>query len=349
MFLIDCHNRCPDCLHLDFRICPEVESGNDNILGLFITWKTGEQKQDILDGTGKFRIRNCQLLIEGDNLKFFPLYRQTVQGKKGAYCLLQLENNPQFEGKIGLLEIQNKPWRFTAKVVTEKSEILFTEIDGFWKHDISPNKHAILERLLAEFLFETGLKPYVCCFIFASDGGLTDRKIARGEVEELERKKEELKNIIQRVVCRRDDNFKNLAEIAKLNPARDFRGGNLIGVNLSGLNLSGGDFQYANLRGADLTDTDLSEANLQYAKLNGADLSGAYLEGANLSNANLTNASLALANLIGANLSNANLTNTNLQNTTLAQAIVKGAIFANNPGLTPEKKEELMAGGAIFV
>ncbi len=349
MFLLYSHHRCPDCLSVDITLYPGCES-DENKLEVFVTWKTGEARQQILEGTGKFRLRNCQLLIEGNSLKFYPAETvQTVPSQKGAYCLLPLENNPQFEGRVGFLEILGKPWDFTAKVVTEKSEIYFTEIDGFWKHDISPNKHAILERRMALFLFETQFKPYVCHFVFASEEREYKKQVFEVSERELEKQEAELRNIIRGVINRADDDFKNLAEVAKLNPMRDFRGGNLIGVNLSGLNLSGGDFQYANLRGADLTDADLSEANLQYAKLNGADLSGAYLEGANLSHANLTNASLALTNLIGANLRNANLTNTNLQNTTLAQAIVEGAIFSNNPGLTPERKEELIARGAIFV
>ncbi len=56
--------------------------------------------------------------------------------------------------------------------------------------------------------------------------------------------------------------------------------------------------------------------------------------------------SLALANLIGANLSNANLQEANLSNVSLSRAIVTGAKFGKNTGLSEEMKLSLEQRGA---
>ncbi len=362
MQLLEFHNQCPDCLLMELQIIPKANI--DNQFELYINLKYNQQQEEILEGKVKFSLRSSKLSLSLNNLILVeksslnsplitfidnifspqPMWeiRNTADGKFLQGDLINI--------KLGVLEIQGYPYQLTGQILADKADVFLTDIEGLWFHDISPNKHAILERKLAKFIENTQLKPYISQAIFGSeDLDFTPNLLHQQQANIIEKESLDLKKTIQIIYQNNKNSFTELAQIACLNPLTDFAGGDLTAVNLSGLNLSSANFAAANLRGADLTDTDLSEANLQYIKLNGADLSGAYLEGTNLQNASLQSASLALANVIGANLSNANLTNTNLQNTSLGQTNVKGTIFSNNLGLDEEKKQELIMDGAIFV
>lgn len=153
-------------------------------------------------------------------------------------------------------------------------------------------------------------------------------------------------------------------------------GANLSGVNLSNTHLRQANFQQANLEAANLCRVDLTQANLLGANLRNANLSEANLRNANLSEANLnfailrqvnfnravmtgaqichadltrsklievdlSNANLTYAQIRHANLSKAKLFKTNLLGANLfgsnvTDAIVKGAKFGNNSGLSDD-------------
>ncbi|MTF39601.1 pentapeptide repeat-containing protein [Cyanobacterium aponinum] len=355
MYLLECHNQCPDCFSADLKLIPVADKQGE--YEFYFNAKVNEQQESILDGKVKFSLRLAKLLVTFNDLDILEIYdinKDYIQIRKNTSKNHQewlikpnlLKDNSSV--KLAKLKAVGDESNLTAQIVIDKSNVVLTDIEGLWVHNITPNKHAILERKVAEFIEKVYLSPYVSRAIFSYQKSETTPNFNHKNNQEIEQKISSLKNVIQGIYQNPQEDFNTLAKKANLNPLIDFVGANLIGVNLSGLNLSSANFQDANLRGADLTDVDLSEANLQNTKLNGVDLSGAYLEGANLTNANLTNASLALSNLIGANLTNANLTNTNLQNTSLGQTIVKGAIFANNFGLNEEKKQELISKGAIF-
>jgi uncharacterized protein YjbI with pentapeptide repeats len=254
------------------------------------------------------------------------------------------------EQKLGTVNLTGSQAAITATLTVNPRDIFISEIEGLWRHDISPNKHGVLERKLAFFLFQNHCNPYVSLVeLTAADSntptGETLRPTIPGETGE---SVASLVNLINRVYGSTTDDFLALAQLAHLNPLTDFPGANLVGSNLSGADLGGANLCHANLRGADLTDADLSEADLSYAKLGGADLSGAYLESANLSYSDFHRASLALANLIAVDLSGANLLGTNLSNANLSSSEVAGAVFGDNPGLSEEEKQGLIQRGAIF-
>lgn len=355
MYLLESHNQCPDCLSVDLKLIPTGD--NHDEYELYFSYQAHEQIEHILDGKVKFSLRIAKLFINFDSLEileinkinesFIELIENDLSTQKYWLIKPNLSQNAK-EIKLATFKVLGGKSRLRGRVLADKSYLELKEIEGLWHHNITPNKHAILERKVAEFIANRYFQPYGIQIIFTNDKLEEIPKINNQSNQEFAQELNNLKNIITTVYQNPQDDFQTLAKIANLNPLKDFMGANLIGVNLSNLNLSSCNLQDANLRGADLTDVDLSEANLQNVKLNGADLSGAYLEGANLTNANLTNASLALGNLIGANLTNANLTNTNLQDTSLGQAVVKGAIFANNLGLTAEKRQELISKDAIF-
>ncbi|HEY9705152.1 MAG TPA: pentapeptide repeat-containing protein, partial [Allocoleopsis sp.] len=245
---------------------------------------------------------------------------------------------------LGRIKAEKNDVYITAKIKVELADIDLTDAEGLWKHDITPNKHGILERKLALFLLKTRFLNHLSTTVISTE------KMEKEPVNYLinNEDEEELGRIITKVSESKTDDLIKLATLGNLSPLTDLTGGMLMGTNLRGIDLSEANLYRVNLRGADLTDADLSEANLRGAKLNGADLSGAYLENVDLRNADLHNASLALVNLIGADLRGANLEQTNLTDVHLTNAQLQGARFGNNQGIAAEMKLELLNRGGIF-
>jgi tetratricopeptide (TPR) repeat protein len=131
---------------------------------------------------------------------------------------------------------------------------------------------------------------------------------------------QELSQLIQNIVERKDEKFSELVKISGLNPLEDF-----VDIDLSGEDLSNDDLGGINFSNADLSSVDLSRTNLRNA---------------NLRNINLRNANLAGASLKNANLRNANLRNTNLSATDLTGASLEGAdLFGANLGLPEHHRQ----------
>lgn len=244
--------------------------------------------------------------------------------------------------KLG--ELAAKPFRIEAVFEVAKEDIYLTDAEGLWPHDITPNQHSILARILTVYLQTNKLQPALSRAILCYDSPRVERR----EVEIVPQPEAELQEIVDRIIGAKTDNFAELAKIANLNLAEDFGGANLRGTTLSAVDFSDANLDRANFRGADLSDADFSDANLQNAKFGGADLSGAFLGNADLKGADLHRASLALANLSGANLCGANLVEVNLINANLSGANVESAQFGNNSGLSEEMQVSLQQRGAIF-
>lgn len=360
MQLLESHHQCTDCLAAQWQLIPVKDT--DNQFELYLNLEFGQQQIEILNGKAKFALRSAKLELELQEVTFsatnhlncdliHPIDNMFTREPK--WEIRHQPDSKFLQGqqkniKLGVIESKKDSGILITRVITQASDLMLSDIEGLWRHNITPNKHAILERKLAHFLQQTQFNPYLSQVVFANANSNWQPLSQKSKISEnQERLITNLKNLIQLIYQTPTDNFIELVAIAGLNPLTDLAGGDLTATNLSGINLNSANLRGVNLRGADLTDTDLSEANLQYAKLNGADLSGAYLEGANLSYASLQSASLALANLIGASLVGANLTATNLQNASLAQAQVKNAIFHKNIGLTADLQQQLRVKGAI--
>jgi uncharacterized protein YjbI with pentapeptide repeats len=368
---LETQNHYPACLGMELTLQPvQSDSPDSHSVELYLTLEFDEQWQLLLGGRVKFGIKGGELHLELDSStrvvgqfddplplpsSDLPSLRVTVRSPSATALVWAFTvegSEPILKGaiaswKLATLEMPEKPERLTARFVVGQTDVSLTDAEGLWKHDISPNKHAILERKLARSLWEHRLKPYLSTAQL-SYRALEPNPEANPTHEEAILRLPELQPIIDRLSAANTDNFLELAAIANLDPTRDFAGGNLLAANLSGLDFSGANLSQANFRGADLSDADLSEADLSGAKLRGADLSGAYLGNANLSNADLLRASLALANLGGANLSGANLSEANLSSANLGHANVEGATFGQNPGLTEELKLHLQQRGAMI-
>lgn len=361
MYILESHHQCPDCFSFDLSLVSLEENSLE--FELFLNYHLAIQEKNILDGKVKFSLRNFVLEITLKSAEFVSFNEnnvtklsQEIGSDNLTKIKAKIDNCLDQQGetvntgslKLGVIRIKSEDYCLDCSILASKSNLYFKEVEGLWTYNITPNKHAVLERKLADLVIFTYLQSYVSRVIVSGKNQDYQAILPSFNDEEIESYSQGLKKLIQVISQTTQDDFLTLTKIAHLNPLTDFIGANLVGVNLSGLNLSSGNFRYGNFRGADLTDTDLSDANLENARLNGADLSGAYLEGVNLRFANLTNASLALSNLMGADLTNANLTKTNLQNTSLAKVTVKNTVFADNPGLTDDKIRDLILQGAIF-
>ncbi|MEG3844082.1 pentapeptide repeat-containing protein [Microcoleus sp. herbarium14] len=266
---------------------------------------------------------------------------------KPAWIFASEPGNPVFKGwlksaKMG--EFAAQELRIAAAFEVAKEDIYITDAEGLWPHDITPNQHSVLERILTVYLQANKLQPALSWALLSYNLP----PVEQPEVEIFQQAEAQLQEMVDRIIWAETDDFAELAEIANLNPALDFAGSSLRGTTLSEVDFSSANLDRVNFRGANLSDADFSDANLQNAKFGGADLSGAFLGNADLKGADLHKASLALANLSGADLSGANLLEVNLTNANLSGANVESAKFGNNSGLAEDVKVNLLQRGAIF-
>jgi uncharacterized protein YjbI with pentapeptide repeats len=397
-------SNCPQFhgLSIELTGIPLLDSPNDTpFLDLNLTLHFQEVWQEVLGGRFKYGLTGGKLMLILENATLpdgmglltelaeisseqSPSISCQVTTGTPSPCHLSLEiagDGSILRGDLGLLKlarlkVQEPPVRVQATFQVSEANIQMVESEGLWPHDINPNQHGILERMLIRSLVTTQFQPYLTQAELHYAGSLEAPTAVEtaSPLHDLAPIGEEIAPILATTT----ENFIELANRAGLDPARDFVGAKLWGCNLRGLDLSGAQLPGVKLRGADLSDVDLSEANLTGANLAGADASGALLSDANLSHADLHRCSLALASLSGAtlrnanlqeaNLSNANLSDadlsganlsgadlhqaglvmTNLTNTNLTGANVNQARFKLDSGLSAEMERDLKARGAIF-
>lgn len=354
MSILESHNRFPDCLLMQIELVSKPSDEMKEQCDLYLTIEFNKQWKSLLDGRIELGLKGGTLEVKLENGKLkleSPLINGqfvTILTSDRTHSTWQFSPKPGdslIKGaakqiKLGTLIPASINFRVEATFAVSASDISLLDTEGLWKHDISPNKHGILERAIALFLLETHFKPYL------SRTQLKGERLNNWQ-SSIQKSESHLQQIIDRIYQAPRDNFLELAKLAGLDPLQDLAGGNFLAANLSGISLNSANLYRSHFRGAVLTDADLSEANLSYAKLNGADLSGAYLENANLSYADLHNASLALGNAIAANFTGANLVGANLSNTNFSSSIVSQAIFGENPGLSEQVKQSLIERGAI--
>ncbi|MBE9169167.1 pentapeptide repeat-containing protein [Pleurocapsales cyanobacterium LEGE 06147] len=365
MRLLELENRCPDFVSIQLEaIAAQSNDNESNKFDLYWNISFKPQWQSLLDGRVKLGLKGGKLNLTLDNGKFTRINRQLAREltitaaettKTNVSWLLEIEAGKSvltgsFRGiELGTIEAIAHPCSLAVTFTVDSAAVCVSDTEDLWSHNISPNKHAVLERKLSLFLWENQLTPY-----------LSWAQLASGELESWQSLGEknrqtisysrlsQLKDLTQQIYAAKTNDLLELTRLAGLNPLTDFAGGNLLGADLNNTNLSGANLTRANLRGANLTDADLSEANLSHAKLSGADLSGAYLDNADLSHADLHRASLVLANLSNVNLSNANLEEANLSNTNLSGIKIAAAKLGNNPGISERTKLSLEQQGAIW-
>lgn len=367
-----------DCLLMELTGMA-AESGNPQQLDLYLSLHFDEAWQPLMGGQLKYGLTGGRLQLKIDNGKICqvscqetPMIEQIVsKTDKSHSCRCQIsfrtqETEPTWLFELdapapqsclqnlplGTLEFHSFPCKIQAIFEVDSSCVRFTGADGLWHHDISPNKHAILETKISLSLQEFQLVPRrqrVVVLQYNSAAEIPE--ISSYEIcDPLSAPVQPLQQSMQKVLEAKTDDFLKLAALANLNPAEDFAGANMLGVTLENVDFSGANLAGANFRGALLNDVDLSGANLIGANFAGADLSGALLSDANLTNADLHRCSLALANLAGANLTNANLTGVNLSNSNLSDANLTGANLTdadlNHAGLALTKMAGAILSGA---
>lgn len=242
------------------------------------------------------------------------------------------------QGAIVLGEIPAQSPEFVLTGTVSAADLRILESNGLWSHDISPNGHGILERVVLREVLKTLPNPL-------SSLGSPHRP--ETPMNPAATTSETLANTIADLTqCAPD--LGTLLNRSQLDLKSDLVGINLMAGDLRNQDLSNANLMRSNLRGADLSDGDFTEANFSYARLSGADLSGALLSNADLRGANLHRASLALANLSGADLRAADVRGANLSQVNLSGAKVQGLLWGDNEGITPAAEAYLQASGAIL-
>ncbi|NEO28391.1 MAG: pentapeptide repeat-containing protein, partial [Kamptonema sp. SIO4C4] len=345
---------------------------HDHQFTLWLSLYCDQQWMTLLEGRLQFGISRGKLQLQFDDHASF-VGEEQLQGEitnaAGETLQIATEQTPQYacwhltpqpwnsllkgnweKLKLGTIHTDVPLNRLVASLSVPVTGVHLTDAEGLWSHDISPNKHAILERKLVQFLWKHCFTPNLSYIELRTPEALTPQSSATSTHPPMPQCPDFriLQGMIDQLTQAKSEDFTELLRLAELDPKSDLAGGNLLGTTLNEINLSGANLTGVNLRGAELNDADLSEAILHRAKLSGADLSGAFLENADLSESNLHRASLALVNLAGVNLSGANLTEANLSKTSWTGTIVKGAKFGQNLGLSEELKQSLKERGAIF-
>ena len=391
-----------NCLALELTPQPD-KSDDTQFLDLYLTLDFREASQQLGDGRFKFGLAGGKLKLKLDGATINTDWRSLLE-TTALPCQVQASGteaeptwiftpqtgssllNDSLES-VKLLAVQatepkegspTRPISIEAIFEIQKTDLRLIEAEGLWPHDISPNKHAVLEQKLIQFLLQFKFQPYASRVELQYTSFSEPPRVSSDAVGTSDAELSQLEGAIARVLAAADDDFLALASLAELNLAQDFVGAKLVATDLRDIDLSGVNLSHTNLRGSDLTDTDLNSANLSGASLAGADLSGAMLGDANLKGTNLQRCSLALANLGGANLAGANLQGANLGNanlsdadltdanlagadlhqaglvlTTLTGANLEGANvtaarFKKDKGISEEMERDLKQRGAIF-
>lgn len=316
---------------------------------LYLSLQFTPQWQPVGTGRLQLSLQGGNLRLKFDNAQIVKIISQPQPGWELilsespvdlVWLVKSLPSSPS-KSLLATFTTTTADYQTRATFTPTPAGISFKAIEGLWRHDLSPNKHALLDRKLALCLYKQILFDQIYAVNKTNPAQAFNLPKVTPEILT------QLKDVINLVYNAQTDNFTELMAMVALNPLVDLAGGNFLATNMNGIQLNSANLSQTNWRGADLTDADLSETDLSYANFAGADLSGAYFGNANLQHANLHRASLALANLIGANLSYANLSETNLTQTNFSGASLDGAIFQHNLGLSSELKQYLQKKGFI--
>ena len=271
--------------------------------------------------------------------RYFPdSHRFLTEGSWSGFSLTTEGFQGSLEGAIVLGEISAQSPEFVLSARVSAADLRILEAHGLWHHDISPNRHGILERVVLREVVKTLSHPLSSLGRSQSHDQAIEPNAARAETL--------AQTIAELTQCATD--FGTLLKVSHLDPGVDLVGINLMAGDLRNQDLSTANLMRSNLRGADLSDGDFTESNLSYTRLSGADLSGALLSNANLRGANLHRASLALANLSGADLREADLRGANLSQVNLSSAKVQGLRWGENEGIAPAVEAYLQSAGAVL-
>lgn len=363
--VVEHENQCPECVWMSLDV-DSAASSEPPQLDVFLTMRLGERHQPLDSGRVQFGLTGGELQIHlvnavwVDTSAHLPSDTAVIErishhhDADHATWKFQTPPTSILRGELTHIKLATiRPTapscRIEAMMAIAPADIRLTEAEGLWRHDITPNQHAVLERVFARHLHQTTVHPFPSWMHLCYECPSPCPKIADRVPQVMTKATgETLDSLIHRVMDAQTQDLLELASRVGLTPSQDFAGGNLLGVTLIGADLGEANLERVNLRGADLSDAELSEANLNDAVLSGADLSGADLGSATLQAANLHRASLALANLGGAHLQAANLLEANLTNTNLNGVKVEQARFGRNPGMTDALKASLQQRGAIF-
>lgn len=136
----------------------EIEAEFSDVVVIPFPTGKGEVKTNV--GTQKtqgrkdeFQFLACQITTKGSEEN--PAWAFAVEtGQPVLKGLLK-------QALLGTLNVKTKPCYIEATFEVTKRDIYITDAEGLWPSDISRNKRAVLERMIALRLLESKFQPYV--------------------------------------------------------------------------------------------------------------------------------------------------------------------------------------------
>jgi hypothetical protein len=180
MHLLRSQNKYPDCLQMEL----EAVSIQSEIFDLYLTLNFNEQWEPLLNGRVKFMLKGGQLKLKLDNMEIISSATEfsnsfLVERVELAEIPTWVFSAPTGElflkdslkqVKLGTLRAIAQPFGVEAIFEVSGQDISLTDTEGLWRHDISPNKHGILERKLVLFLLQHQFYPYLSSTLLGSEG-----------------------------------------------------------------------------------------------------------------------------------------------------------------------------------
>lgn len=115
--------------------------------------KTKMKTEQTQGKTDEIHFFVCQVTTKGDEEK--PAWAFAVE--TGQLVLKGLLK----QALLGTVNVKAKPCWIEATLEVSKRDIYITDAEGLWPPDISRNKRAVLERLIAWRLLESRFQPYL--------------------------------------------------------------------------------------------------------------------------------------------------------------------------------------------
>ncbi|MFP4008734.1 MAG: hypothetical protein ACLFV6_12120, partial [Spirulinaceae cyanobacterium] len=254
------HNRFPDCLRLD--LTPHSLEADSSPSQLYLSLKFDEQWQPLGQGRVKFGLKGGQLHLNFDDkaiqLSDRPSHFQATlvspndptsptliihsdEAAKPTWMLSLQGSQPILQGHLEPLHLATvQPSTplddFTVSFRVRSHQVMVTDAENLWKHDVSPNQHAILERLVVFALMPHYFAEPLSRVTLSPTPPANPSPSPTADFTQLQKQ-------IDQISQAKNASFLELAALGNLDPKTDLAGGNLRGVicdeiNPSGANLS---------------------------------------------------------------------------------------------------------------
>ena len=222
------YNPYPQCVFL--QVTPQLLATSKGTVTLALNIRFNEQEKSLLDGQIKFGIKGGKLnltveqgkIIEPQLNDNFPL--KLIESYDNSVVWHLIASTGQSTVKIdhlsplATLQSSQKSFKVTVSYTVDLADISITDITGLWRHDIHPNKHSILERKLAQFLWKERLSPEISIIRLTTNVSGEVEKIDRPTTNMETQNLGKLHQLINSIYDVKTDDLLELVKIAELDP-----------------------------------------------------------------------------------------------------------------------------------